>query len=317
MPPEIIGHEKILSFLEKSIENKRLNHAYIFVGAAGVGKTTVAEWLIKKMLGPAGFNHPNVSVLNRLIDEKTEKIKSEIVVKQIRELRERLTMSGFVGTRKFAFIEEADVLNEEASNALLKTLEEPTRDTTLILRASTVDSLLPTIVSRCQIIRFTPVAREKIIEALKARGVVRAEAEAIAALASGCPGYALRLLRDEETRSLEETSVRQFMEIVESPLSVRLAKATAWLPKDEINKKEQLKNFLDRWERLLRDVFLLSYGLEDLAARAVAYPDLSRLVKNKKADHWSTALETLREVKNDLVFNVNPTLALEHLFLKM
>lgn len=317
MPSDIIGHEKILSFLEKSLQNGRLSHAYLFVGPDGVGKTAVAEWLIKKVLGLTGFNHPDVSVINRLIDEKTEKIKSEIVVDQVRKLRWQLAMSGFLGGYKFAFIGEADALNIEASNALLKTLEEPTKNTILILCAASPDCLLPTVVSRCQTLRFTPVPRVKIVEALIARGVVRAEAEAMAALSSGCPGYALRLLRDEETRSLEEISVRQFIEIVDSPLSARLAKAAGWLPKDETNKKEQLKNLLDRWEWLLRDVFLLSSRLDDLAARATAYPALARLAKNKKTDHWSAALETLREIKKDMVFNVNPTLALEHLFLKL
>ncbi|MFA6132162.1 MAG: DNA polymerase III subunit delta' [Patescibacteria group bacterium] len=317
MSQEIIGHEKVLTFLEKSLKNGRLSNAYLFVGPDGVGKTAVAEWLIKKVSGPSGFEHPDVSLVNRLVDEKTDKIKSEIVVKQIRELRERLSMSGFLGGHKFAFIEEAETLNTEASNALLKTLEEPAEDTTLILCATSPDRLLATIVSRCQIIRFTPVPREKIVGALMGRGVVRVEAEAIAALSSGRPGYALRLLRDEETRSLEETSVQQFIEIIDSPVSARLTRAATWLPKDETNKKEQLKNLLDRWEWLLRDVFLLSSNIDDLAARATAYPDLSRLAKTKQTDHWSNALATLREIKNDLAFNVNPTLALEHLFLKL
>lgn len=317
MPIEIIGHEKVLSFLEKSLKNGRLSHAYLFVGPSGIGKTAVAEWLVKKLLGPAGFNHPNVSVLNRLIDEKTEKIKSDIVVDQVRKLRERLSLSGFVGTRKLAFIEEADALNDEASNALLKTLEEPTKETTLILRASSIDGLLPTIVSRCQIIRFTPVPRAKIIEALMARGVVRQEAETLAALSSCRPGYALRLLRDEETRSFEETSAQQFIEVIRASASSRLSKASAWLPKDEINKKEQLRGLLDHWEWLLRDVFLLASSLDELAGRAAAFPAIAQLAKDKKSSHWSEALEVLREIKNDLDFHVNPTLALERLFLNL
>jgi DNA polymerase-3 subunit delta' len=317
MNQEIIGHEKVLSFLEKSLKNGQLSHAYLFVGPEGVGRAAVAEWLIKKVLGPSGLSHPDVSVVKRLVDEKTDKIKSEIVVRQIRELRERLAMSGFLGGRKFAFIEEADALNVEAANALLKTLEEPTSDTTLILSALSSDRLLPTIVSRCQIIRFTPVAREKISRVLIERGVPRAEAEALAALSAGRPGYALRLLHDEEARSLEETSVRQFIEVASAPAAARLARAAAWLPKDEANKKEQIKSLLDRWEWLLRDVLLLSSDIDELAARAAAYPELVYLAKNKKIDHWSTAIEILREIKDDLTVNVNPTLALEHLFLNL
>ena len=317
MPQQIIGHEKIISFLEKTLENGQISQAFLFVGPHGVGKTTVVEWLIKKILGPQGFDHPDVSVVARLTDEKTGKTKSEIVVDQIRDLRERLSMSGFMGGRKIAFIEEADFLNVEAANSLLKTLEEPTSGTILILRTLSAERMLPTIASRCQILRFTHVPCTKIAAALSARGVIKREAEAIAALSSGRPGYAFRLLRDESTRSLEETTVEQFVEILNSPLSARFAKAADWLPKDEVNKARQLKDLLDRWEWLLRDVFLISSGAEDLAARAVAYPELKNLARKKTNQHWISVLETLREIKSDLNFHVNPGLALERLFLKL
>jgi len=317
MPQEIIGHEKILSFLEKSLKNGQLSHAYLFVGAHGLGKTAVAEWLIKKVLGEVGFEHPDVSVLNRLTDEKTGKLKSEIVVDQVRKLRERLAMSGFIGGHKFAFIEDADVLNTEASNALLKTLEEPAQKTTLILRVSSLDRVLPTVASRCQILRFTSVPRLKIVAALAKRGTIKKEAEALAALSAGRPGYAFRLLRNEETRSLEETSVQQFLEIFQLPTYARLSKAVDWLPKDEVNKKEQLKDLLDRFEWLLRDTLLLSAGVGDLALRSIAYPEIINLAKTKDTNHWLKATEILREVKKNLELNVNPTLVLEHLFLEL
>lgn len=313
--PKIIGHEKILSFLSRSLEGGRLSQAYLFVGPPGVGKTAVVEWLVKKILGEQGFDHPDVTVLSRLVDEKTEKVKTEIVVDQVRKLRDRLSMSGFMGGPKIAFIEEADVLNVEASNALLKTLEEPTSSTTLILRASSADRVLPTIASRCQIIRFTLVPRLKIVEALAGRGVVRKEAEEMAALSGGCPGQALSLLRDEETRALEETSVAQFIEILRSPVSTRLARASDWLPKDEVNKKEQLKNLLDRWECLLREVLLVSAGSEEWAPRSSVYPEIVNLAKDKSSEHWLSVLENLRTIRKDLDFHVNPALALEHLFL--
>jgi DNA polymerase-3 subunit delta' len=317
MPNNIIGHEKPLTFLEKSLQNGHLSHAYLFVGPHGVGKTAVAEWLTKELLGAEGFDHPDASVVARLTDEKTGKIKSEISVAQIRDLRERLSMSGFMGGRKVAFIEEADVLNTEASNALLKTLEEPTSGTVLILRASSSERVLPTIASRCQILRFTLVPRARIAEALAARGVIKKESEAIAALSSGRPGYALRLLKDESTRALEESTVEQFMEIISLPTSARFAKAAGWLPKDDVNKAEQLSELLDCWEWLLRDVLLISTGAENWAARTAAYPELVKLALKKTQTHWIASLDTLREIKKDLAVHVNPNLALEKLFLSL
>ncbi|MFH1253758.1 MAG: AAA family ATPase [Candidatus Uhrbacteria bacterium] len=311
----IIGHEKILAFFEKVLANGNLAQAYLFVGPEMVGKTTVVEWLAKKILGPAGLSHPDALVLNRLTDEKTGKIKSEIVVDQVRGLRERLAMTGLVGGRKVAFIEEAEALNIEAANALLKTLEEPTLGTVLILRTSSLDKILPTIISRCQIIRFSLMPNEKIVQALAHRGIIKKDALAVAGLASGCPGYALRLLYDEEARTLEEVSAARLIEVLQAPLASRLARAAEWLPKDETNKAQQLKELLNRWEWLLRDLLLASCGIKELAARFVAYPVLETEMKKKNSEHWLAALEKLQLIKNDLVFHVNPGLALEQLLL--
>lgn len=311
----IIGHEKILTFFEKVLANDCLAQAYLLVGPENVGKTTAAEWLTKRLLGPAGFSHPDAVVVKRLTDEKTEKTKSEIVVEQIRDLRERLSMTGLTGGRKIAFIEEADTMNTEASNALLKTLEEPSRGTILFLRAMSPDRLLPTIVSRCQTIRFSLVPRDKIVRALIDRGVTKKEAENVAILSSGRPGYALRLLRDEETRSLEEVSIARLIEILRAPLAARLVRAAEWLPKDEANRTQQLKELLTRWEWLLREMLLVSIGGQELTARFAVYPDLTKEVFKKSTIHWLTVLEKLRTVKDDLAFHVNPGLALEQVLL--
>lgn len=315
MLPEIIGHKKIISFLERVQENGCLSHAYLLIGQPNLGKTTVVEWLTKKLLGEQGLHHPDAYVVSRLEDEKTGKIKSEISVEQIRLLRERLLMSGLAGGYKIIFIEEADVLNTEAANALLKTLEEPTAKTILLLRASSLSRLPATIVSRCQILRFSPVPSQEILEALVKRGVIRSEAEKITVLSNGCPGYALRLLRDEETRSLEEMSVKQFVDMVKATASTRLISVTAWLPKDEVNRSERLKELLDRWEQLLRVLLLTSSEINELSAYLTVYPELEKLAQQKTSEHWIRVLEKLREVRNDLSFHVNPVLAMERLVL--
>jgi DNA polymerase-3 subunit delta' len=311
----IIGHEKVISFFEQALSNDHLAQAYLLVGPRGVGKTTVVEWLIKKLIGPTGWQHPDVITLSRLVDEKTEKIKSEIVVSQVREMRGRLAMSGLNGSHKIAFIEEAETLNSEAANALLKTLEEPTPGTVLLLRATSPDQVLPTITSRCQIIRFFPVDKKNISEALVNRGVNREEAENLASLSAGCPGYALRLLRDEETRSQEEVFLARFLESLAAPLSSRLLLAAAWLPKDENNKVEQLKDLLDRWEVLLREALLFSAGLSNVSPRVKANSNLQKFISQKSCGHWLKVLETLRLIKNDLSSHLNPGLALERLLL--
>jgi DNA polymerase-3 subunit delta' len=312
---QILGHERMINFLERAIGADRLAHAYLFVGPEKVGKTTVAEWLIGAVmasatppnlpLGRGGnvFEHPDIFVLSRLTDEKTGKMKQQISVEQVRELREKLSLSSFLGGRKVAFIEEADRMNEEAGNALLKTLEEPSRDSILILRASSTKQLLPTIVSRCQALRFTLVPRQTIEAGLSARGVSRSEAEELAHLASGRPGQAFRLLQDSDERAQEEAAAAQLKQLVESPLSKRFAMISTLLPKEDANRAESLSKLLNRWEWRFRDLMLSSCGVSTFAPNT------------KPAEHWATCIDTLHTVRRDLSSHINPTLALEHLIL--
>ncbi len=311
---QILGHERVTDFLERAQGSGRLAHAYLFVGPEKVGKTTVAEWFIGKLveLTPSssplerGRNilaHPDVFVLSRLTDEKTGKTKQQISVEQVRELREKLSMSSFLGGRKVAFIEEADRLNEEASNALLKTLEEPRGDSILILRASSTKQLLPTIVSRCQALRFTLVPCKTIEAGLCARGVSASEATELARLASGRPGQALRLLQDSDERAQEEAATAQLMQLVVSPLSKRLAAVSNLLPKEDANRAESLSELLNRWEWRFRDLMLSSCGVSTFAPNT------------QSAHHWASCIDTLHTVRRDLASHVNPTLAIEHLIL--
>ncbi len=313
----LIGHKKVVDFLAGSMEGNRLAHAYLFVGPERVGKTTVAQWFIEKLVGPQGFDHPDVSVLNRLTDEKTGKTKAGISVEQVGELRERLSMSSFLGGWKAAFIEEAELLNTAAANALLKTLEEPAPKTVLILRANSASNVLPTIASRCQVLRFTVVPRAEIKKALRGKGLVESEADELAGLAAGRPGQALRLLLDSEERTGEEMAGEQLADLLGSGVAARLKRAGELLPKDDVNRRDSLVELLNRWEWVLRDVALLAVGTDELATRPALRKDLTGFARGRPVAHWLAALDALRAVRRDLDTNVSPVLALEHLLLAL
>ncbi len=315
----ILGHERVVQFLEKALASDRLAHAYLFIGPERVGKTTVAEWLISRVIASASRSnllqeiasspanggilamtghHPDVFVVNRLTDEKTRKTKQQISVEQVRELRERLAMSSFLGGRKVAFIEEADRLNDEAGNALLKTLEEPSKNSILILRASSTKQLLPTIISRCQVLRFTLVPTKMIEAGLRTRGVSQSEAHELANAAAGRPGQAMRLLTDSEERAREEAAASQLRALLDESLSGKLAMVGKVCPKEEADRLEVLTDTLNRWERGLREHMLGSLNTSGAA-------------------RWAHAIEILQTVRRDLFSNINPTLALERLILTL
>lgn len=158
----------------------RLTHALLIAGPLGVGKRHFAKALTAYMLCEArsGYacgqcrsclqftagHHPNATVLQRLVDEKTGKEKRDISIEQIRELGERLSLSSHYGQAKVAVIDPVDALNLNGSNALLKTIEEPPANSFLILISERPQALPATLRSRCQRLRMSAPTREQALE---------------------------------------------------------------------------------------------------------------------------------------------------------
>lgn len=306
----IIGHETARDILSRALRSGRLAHAYLLVGPESVGKSTFARGLFAEFLGgseAALKSHPDFLTVERLADEKTGKEKSQINVEQIRDVTERMAMSSFSG-RKAVWIEEAERLNPAAANALLKTLEEPDGQTLFILCAASLDSVMPTIASRCQIIRFHLVPRQTIADALQKRGLPRSEAEQLAVTSVGRPGWALRFLQDGAWRAERETTLTQVRQLLFESLPARFRRIGALLPKDEVNKAAVLEDILEAWERVARDRLLGSVGCGDLAVESShASADVPQ--------SWLSVLQALRESRAALRYNINPQLALEHVAL--
>lgn len=150
------------------------NPSFIFTGPRGIGKKYSAIEVVKSILCkkiPACNScdecrrvdkemHPNLIII------KPEDDSKEIKIESIRELVKSLNFSAVEGNKRFVIIDDAHRMNNSSSNALLKTLEEPPRDTIFILLTSNLHSMLPTIISRCEVVRFSPMAEEKMIKIL-------------------------------------------------------------------------------------------------------------------------------------------------------
>lgn len=188
----IRGHDAVVASLKRSLERGRLPHALLFVGPEGVGKRTFALKLAQALLCErvsegeldpceacpsclqvkAG-NHPDVLQVARPAD------KHELPIAVIRDLCLDLGLKPMRGQRKVAIVNDADDLNDEAANAFLKTLEEPPPGSVLILIATSAEAQLETILSRCRVVRFEPLAEVELAAVLQEQGVASDAAEAI------------------------------------------------------------------------------------------------------------------------------------------
>jgi DNA polymerase III subunit delta' len=312
----VTGHDTALEVLSRMISGDSLPHALLLVGPESVGKTTIAHKLFRQVLDYTGdlATHPDVHILERLVDKKTEKKKTQISVAQVRELTARVSMSSMMGSYKVVFIEEAHMLSSAAANALLKTLEEPKGDVLFILRATTTDQLPATIVSRCQVLRLHAVSRETIIEGLKKMGYGATDATTAAGRALGRPGRAIRFLKDSEYRSELETGIAQAVVFLEQDLAGRLGTVLELIPKKEVHKKERLLVLLDQWELVFRDILLESFSCDD--ARVLQdVADVSIAGRRFTSDEIVSLLERIANVRQSMRYHVNPHLALEHISL--
>src|SRR5262245_45580533 len=200
------GHNVNRAGFEAAFARGRLGHAYLFTGPPGIGKRLFAGELAKALLCEApprplaacdkcaachlcaAGTHPDVFVA------KTPDDKLELPVETVRDFCGQLALKPSHGARKVGIVEDADDFNEESANAFLKTLEEPAPGSVLLLLATAEEGQLPTIRSRCQVVRFRPLAAEDVAAVLKAQGVTDpARVEQLVRLSGGSPGQALAL----------------------------------------------------------------------------------------------------------------------------
>lgn len=203
---DIRGHDRLVSHFADLLRQRRFGHAYLFVGPKGVGKRRFAQQLARCLLcestsDPAeacgqcpacmqveSGTHPDLIQVGRAPD------KLELSIDVIREVSGRLALKSARGGMKVAIIDDADDMNDAAANAFLKTLEEPPPRSLLILLAADLETQLPTIVSRCQVIRFGSLPIAEVVEILRGQGCEEMRARRAAQISGGSPGQALALL---------------------------------------------------------------------------------------------------------------------------
>lgn len=329
----VIGHEPIIEFLEKSIINKKLSHAYLFIGPEHVGKSLIAENFIcslqceqlqdKSKKIPCGQCsacdqlrkriHPDVYYINK--DEE----KKNISIEQIRELEHKLSMRSFLTTYKIAIINEADKMTIEAANSLLKTLEEPTPKTIIILIASKINLIPLTIISRCQVLKFNLVSNKKIFDHLMKMGKSKKEAHDLANLCQGKPGLAVSYTQDSSLLEDYQENINNLLEIIKSSIREKFNIIDKIIPKkttfSEMN--ESLISTMEAWSLLYRDLLLIKSQNSSSITNLFIKNKLFNLAKYYKLAQLKRLLKNFEEVKKLLSQNINPKILLENLVLNI
>lgn len=327
----VIGHTHVVAYLQHVLKTNALVHAYVFIGPQHVGKTTVADLFISRLLCaapsenqlPCGtcihcrhiltHSHPDCIDIVRNTDEETGTVASWISVEQVRSLQNQLHAKPFLAERKVVRIFDADRLSTEAANSLLKALEEPGPGTVFVLMTSRAGDVMPTILSRCQAVYFTPVPHATMLQALGEQYDAKKKAETLAAIAHGCPGIAIRYMQEPEALEAMLAKAHECLALHRLDRPQQLLRGVAG---KEIT-RQQAREQLALWQLLLRDLLLLHHGQSETLTFVALRTELEAIAQHYTPHQLTELLEDTNQLEAYIDANVSPKWILESLILQL
>lgn len=321
----LLGHEWAVDMLRRHVARGDTRHAYLFAGAPGLGRRTLALRLAQalnceKPVAPGEpcftcrtckqieeMRHPDLNVVEPVDSDLVPSPTGEIRISQIRDLQKTFHLKPYQSQYRVAIFLRFQDANDNAANALLKTLEEAPAHAILLLTADNPEQLLPTINSRCEILRLRPLPIEAIVADLMDRGVDEDRARLLAHISGGRPGFARRLVDDATVLEKREERLNDLQTILPASRVEKFSYAEK-LARDKDAMRQTILVWLSYW----RDVLLRVAGaetplinvdrnmeIEFLAGRL----DLSS-ARKVVSDHESVLEKMERNVKSRLLVEV-------------
>jgi len=318
---DVIGHEWVIRIWQRGLAEGRLAHAYLLVGPPQIGKRTLALALAQALncTGPeppcgqcsscqkiGRGVHPDVRVV---IPER-----DVLRIDQIRSLQREASLAPYEGRYRVYILRTVEKATPEAANCLLKTLEEPPPRVVLVLTAVTQAALLPTLISRCQIMLLRPLSLKETEEALVNRWQVPLERAALLArLSGGRLGWAVTATKDDSPLKRRAMRLAELHELLQQKRVPRLGYV------ERLTKtcsQEMLLETLDWWAGWWRDVLLIRAGCPAQIANVDYRSVLEEHARRYELTTAHKAVADTLMVADWLTRNVNARLALEVLMLR-
>jgi DNA polymerase-3 subunit delta' len=325
---DLIGQRDERALLQGALRSGCVSHAYLFVGPEGVGRRAAALAFAQALLCRRGGDdacgscdacrkvaagaHPDLRVIAPGGRTESGAERRAVGIEQVRDLKRDAAYPPYEARWKVFIVEDAEAMRAEAANSLLKILEEPPAQSVIVLISESDAALLPTIVSRSQIVRFSYVPAAEIAAALSERaGVPPDQAPFLAALCGGRPGLALREAAEGRAAlDFRRDVVRTLGTVAGGGPAARLEAADA-----VARRKDELDRWLDTALLWLRDVAIWQAArdpalLVNLDRRA----QIAAWAERARPEGVRAAAAAVEAAKTNLRANVNPRLVLEHLF---
>ncbi len=335
----LIGHEWAVDFLRRSITGGRASHAYLISGPQAVGKSLLALRLAQVLNCEVGAadpclacrsckriergNHPDVRLAGMASqgaglkpDEAAR--QRDLKIDTVRDWLADISLRPYEGRRRVFVLHDAEKLTEAASNAMLKTLEEPPPYATLILVAHTAGDLLPTIVSRCQPIKLRPAPRRAIAAALSERfGLPAGEASLLAAWSGGRVGWALRMIDTPDELAARQAQLDELLAMQGQPRAAGFRWAEECAKAYRTGEQASVFAAIELWQSWWRDVLLAAAGCPEQIAHIDRREAIVAAAGRHRLPEIYAFVARLNDTARQLRENVNPQLALENALLHL
>ena len=332
----IFGHAlwvKWLHSIATSTAQDARQHAYLLLGSPQIGKTTLARLFAQALLCTAAHearpcgacrscrlfeagSHPDFRFVQPLDkDGNVDRAGGMLREQQATEIIREAALRPVEATRKIFLLQDVQSANPTFANKLLKTLEEPPAHVTLLLTATDRSQLLPTIVSRCQLLELRPLSSETVEQALVQRWQVAAErARLLARLSGGRLGWAVQQLDDAAGSAQRSEQLAWLEEMLTANRIQRLDRAAKLAGERD---SQTLFGLLATWTSWWRDVMLVQNHCADLCTNLDQQERLARVAEQLRADAVEHFLHTLQQTEAYLQHTTNTRLALDVLLLEM
>ena len=246
-----VGHSSLIENFKNRCSNGNLSHAQLISGEDGIGKSILAEILGKLILN-GDLNREYVDIINY------RPSKASFGVDDVREIIDEVNKKPFEGDKKVIIIHQGNKLTIQAQNALLKTIEEPPTEVYIIILCESLELILDTIKSRCEIYKLTPLTKDELYKYIAIKGYDYSEEEKASAIAfsEGIPGRIDRYFSDTELQELRDKIVDLLLHLINSEIEAIL------------EKEEQLVSYKQNKEEVIN---LLSSFIRDILVNKEVY----------------------------------------------
>lgn len=297
---EFIGFENCINSFMKRVDKQTLSHAHLITGPDGIGKSVMAKLFALKILGKTD-EKDYVDIIHY------RPSKASFGVDDVRNIIEEVTKKPYEGDKKVIIIHEGHKLTIQAQNAMLKTIEEPPKGVYIILLSESLELLLDTIKSRCQVYKLTPLNRDDMIKYITKLGETNGDRILLAlAYAEGIPGRAEKILNDEELDKLREIIIELFEEVNKNNTNAILEYETK-LSKYK-NEKDELLNTMSSF---IRDMIVYK-ELEDknIIINVDKIEDVGNLSSELSYKKLNSMLKDIEEARKNFRNNVSYSMAI-------